>query len=108
MRIHPLRQIRRGFTLIELLVVIGIIAILVSILLPVVSQVRLRAYIVATQGEMQRIATACQLYYNTFHAYPGPLADPVPPTSNLPGTLNNTGITNAPRITSSENLILGL
>ena len=110
MRVIRRPERRRGFTLIELLVVIGIIVLLVSILLPVVSQVRLRAYVANTTAEMQRIQSACQLYYNTFHAYPGPVAEAnlaiaMPPSTTPTG---NSGITGAPIVTSSENLVLGL
>jgi type II secretory pathway pseudopilin PulG len=99
---------QEAFTLIELLTVIGIIVLLVAILLPVVSAVRLKAYVVNTQQQMSVIQAACQSYFHDFNAYPGPVANsslsgampaiPNPkPISGLPGT-----------ITSSENLVLGL
>ena len=101
---------RRGFTLIELLVVIGIIVLLVSILVPVVSSVRKRAFATTTQAQMQRLATAIQAYYHDFNAYPGPL-----PNSQLMGSSSGSGsASNIPiqgvslPITSSENLVLGL
>ena len=91
--------LRRGFTLVELLTVIGIIILLLAILLPVVSQVRVRANVANTQQQMSRIMSACVNYYHEFNAYPGPIAD---------SQLSNTGINGAKQITSSENLVLGL
>ena len=73
---------RGGFTLIELLVVIGIILLLVSILMPVVSRDRLAAYDASTQSQMQRIMQACQSYYHDWNSYPGPI-----PNSQLQGAV---------------------
>jgi prepilin-type N-terminal cleavage/methylation domain-containing protein len=105
---------RNAFTLLELLVVIGIIVLLAAILVPVVSQVRMKGYVTTTEAQMQRIAAAIQSYYHDFKAYPGPI-----PNSQLvggatppniipdPNSKNPSTITVA-KITSSENLILGL
>src|SRR4051794_23285258 len=62
---------RRGFTLVELLVVIGIIALLIGILIPVVSRVRQAAHGANTKSLMQKISAACSAYQLTFNAYPG-------------------------------------
>lgn len=103
--------LHRGFTLVELLTVIGIIILLLAILLPVVSQVRVRANIANTQQQMSRIMSACVNYYHDFNSYPGPL-----PENQLQGTgqtvianiKDPSGQVKPKNITSSENLVLGL
>ncbi|MGD0139062.1 MAG: prepilin-type N-terminal cleavage/methylation domain-containing protein [Tepidisphaeraceae bacterium] len=74
-----------GFTLTELLIVIGIITILIGILLPVVNRVRRIAYVADTQNEISQLANACNQYYTTFHAYPGPFSN-----DDTAGNLNST------------------
>lgn len=54
----------RGFTLIELLVVIGITALLISILLPVLSRVRSAAQSTACQSLLRQYAMASIMYCN--------------------------------------------
>jgi prepilin-type N-terminal cleavage/methylation domain-containing protein len=103
------RRHRRGepraataFTLIELLVVIGIIAVLMSILIPVVAHVQQSARVAATRSRLIALQNGIEAYKQRFESYPGPLAD----NQLLPMT-NNPANQGGP-FTGSENLVLGL
>ncbi len=79
----PVPSIRRrhGFSLTELLVVIGIIALLIGIILPVVSSAREKSRRVACQSNLRVIGQSMFMYANAFN---GRL-----PNGNPPETWNS-------------------
>jgi len=89
-----------------MLTVIGIIVLLVSILLPVVSAVRTKAQTADTAAFLQRIGAGIQSYYSDFSAYPGPLHNGQIYNGGIPVAID--GLTDTNQITQSENLVLGL
>ena len=70
---------RKGFTLIELLVVVAIIALLLAILLPALSKVRMQARVVRVHSDLRQITLALD-------AYAMNNKDKFPPTRKACGT----------------------
>jgi prepilin-type N-terminal cleavage/methylation domain-containing protein/prepilin-type processing-associated H-X9-DG protein len=67
------RRRTAGFTLVELLVVIGIIAVLISILLPTLSKAKENANRAACASNLRQLAGALIMYDQEFKRLPGPV-----------------------------------
>jgi len=96
--VQPRAATRRAFTLVELLVVIGIIALLISILLPSLSRARQSANQLACLSNLRSIGNAIQLYANQYR-------DSLP-IGAFDGNLNgNTGDPRLPSGTDFQSLL---
>jgi prepilin-type N-terminal cleavage/methylation domain-containing protein/prepilin-type processing-associated H-X9-DG protein len=77
------RPFVRGFTLVELLVVIGIIAVLISLLLPSLQSARASAKTIVCQSTLRQFGIANAMYLSEQKSYYVPIftADPATPAS---------------------------
>jgi len=85
-RLRKSARTTKGFTLVELLVVIGIIALLISILLPALKKAREQARMVACQSNLRQIAQGFLLYANASRGVLPPLSEKQPPSGGNPIT----------------------
>jgi prepilin-type N-terminal cleavage/methylation domain-containing protein/prepilin-type processing-associated H-X9-DG protein len=100
---------RRAFTLVELLVVIGIIALLISILLPALSRARESAKTVTCLSNLRQMGQAAMNYASSNSGIWPPCAwwDGAPGTESesWPNVLVNAGFLNAPDVAKGQSPI---
>src|SRR4051794_27477494 len=94
------RRPARAFTLVELLVVIGIIALLISILMPSLAKARKAANTVKCAANLRSIMQAVHMYASQNKDYfpGGPLSTSRHFFNDTWGTSSNVSQTNCPEI----------
>src|SRR5258708_37842657 len=65
----PFMRVRRGFTLVELLIVIGIIALLIGILLPMLGRARASSRQLKCLSNLRQIGIVDQVYQNEWKGF---------------------------------------
>jgi prepilin-type N-terminal cleavage/methylation domain-containing protein/prepilin-type processing-associated H-X9-DG protein len=68
----------KGFSLVELLVVIGIIALLISMLLPALTKARQQAYSVNCLSNLRQLGLSLQMYGDTYKGWLFPVGQWLP------------------------------
>ncbi len=93
------------------MVVILIIGVLIAILIPVATKIKIAGYKTTTLAQINALRSAIEAYQGTYNAYPGPVVDLMmfqtqPGSPPLPTGIAPTGPDS--RMTQSENMVLGL
>jgi prepilin-type N-terminal cleavage/methylation domain-containing protein/prepilin-type processing-associated H-X9-DG protein len=84
---EPANSEYSGFTLAELLVVIVVIAILASLLLPVLARAKEQARSVSCKNHLHQIGLAMQMYVSDHNIYPSAMGGGGPPFKTWPDQL---------------------
>jgi len=64
------RTVQHRFTLLEMLVSVGVVAVLMGLVLPLLGESRRRAKQACCLNHVRNISSAIQMYHNDYEAYP--------------------------------------